>query len=132
RPFGAGPSAALPPPGGCHKRRVVGSVKLPLVVLIPFLAAALPALAMRRGRWASTVTALLAPLISLGLLLPFWHSVNEGEVPRWRLPWMPQLGLELDFRADGLAFFFAALILAIGALVILYSRYYLSERDDMG
>ena len=107
-------------------------MKLPLVVLIPFVAAALPALAVRRGRWTATAVALLAPLISLCLLLPLWQSVRAGFVPRWKLPWMPQLGLELDFRADGLAFFFAALVLGIGALVVLYSRYYLSERDDMG
>ena len=33
---------------------------------------------------------------------------------------------------DGLGLLFALMILGIGLLVILYARYYLSPKDDMG
>jgi multicomponent K+:H+ antiporter subunit A len=42
------------------------------------------------------------------------------------------LGLDLAFRLDGLGLLFSLLILGIGILIIIYARYYLSERDDMG
>ncbi len=45
---------------------------------------------------------------------------------------MPAVGLDLAFRLDGLGLLFAGLILGIGLLVILYARYYLSERDSLG
>jgi len=48
------------------------------------------------------------------------------------LPWLPELGLNLSLRLDGLGFLFALLILGIGLLVILYARYYLSKKDPMG
>ena len=42
------------------------------------------------------------------------------------------LGLNANFFVDGLGFFFAALILGIGLLIITYARFYLSREDDMG
>ena len=55
-----------------------------------------------------------------------------GESPRASWPWVPDLGLDLALRLDGLALLFALLILAIGLLVILYAHYYLSEEDPAG
>jgi multicomponent K+:H+ antiporter subunit A len=51
-------------------------------------------------------------------------------IARWA--WLPAAGLDLAFRLDGLGLLFAGLILGIGLLVILYARYYLSERDSLG
>jgi len=45
---------------------------------------------------------------------------------------MPAIGLELAFRLDGLGLVFAGLVLGIGLLVIVYARYYLSEKDPLG
>ncbi|MFT5393061.1 MAG: multicomponent K+:H+ antiporter subunit A, partial [Gammaproteobacteria bacterium] len=47
------------------------------------------------------------------------------------MDWVPQIGLALSFRLDGLAFLFALLIFAIGLLVILYARYYLSNEANL-
>ena len=49
-----------------------------------------------------------------------------------RIDWLPQLGLNANFRLDGLGLLFAGLILSIGLLIILYARFYLSARDNMG
>ena len=46
-------------------------------------------------------------------------------------PWLPFPGADFGFRADGLALVFALLVVVIGALVILYARYYLDAADPM-
>src|SRR3546814_1657226 len=46
--------------------------------------------------------------------------------------WLPALGLNVTFFVDGLGLFFAGLILAIGLLIIAYTRFYLSKNDPMG
>jgi len=78
--------------------------------------------------WSAGVVALLA-LLQLLLQMP---AVFAGETLIERYSWMPQSGLDLVFRLDGLGLLFALLILAIGLLVIFYARYYLSAQDCMG
>src|SRR5690606_17713716 len=72
------------------------------------------------------------PLAALVLLLSKREEVFAGETEIQTLPWLPELGLNLSLRLDGLGFLFALLILGIGLLVILYARYYLSKKDPMG
>ncbi len=103
-----------------------------LIVLLPFLGALIPPLLIRRGRTVAALAAGAVPVAALALLIPLWPTVRDGGVPRWRIPWLPQIGLEFDIRLDGLAFLFAALVLGIGVLIVVYARYYLSERDPMG
>ena len=47
------------------------------------------------------------------------------------VPWMPQFGLELNFRLDGYAWLFAMLVAFMGVLVVLYARYYMSPADPV-
>ncbi len=54
----------------------------------------------------------------------------DGQVVRTLVPWLPQIGLDFTLRLDGLAWMFAGLVLGIGALVVLYARYYLSQQDN--
>lgn len=105
---------------------------LALIILLPFLGVALPAIFIRYGRNASAWATAVAPAIALVLLLSQAPSVFAGEVQIIGWEWLPSLGLNISFRLDGLSFLFALLILAIGLLVILYGRYYLSEKDPMG
>lgn len=99
------------------------------LVFAPFLAVILPFLVAQRGRtWIALATA-VAPMIGLGLLLSQASKVLNGEVISVQYAWITQLGLNLSFRLDGLSFLFSLLILGIGLLVILYSRYYLSEQE---
>ena len=44
---------------------------------------------------------------------------------------MPSLGLNLVLRMDGFAWMFSMLVLGIGALVVLYARYYMSPDDPV-
>ncbi|MEL6079029.1 hypothetical protein, partial [Stenotrophomonas maltophilia] len=54
-------------------------------------------------------------------------DVQEG---RTMVPWLPQIGLDYTLRLDGLARMFAGLVLGLGALGVLYARYYLSQQDN--
>ena len=103
-----------------------------LAVLTPYLGAALAAWASRHGRLHAAWVAAAVTLLALALITPAAVANFAGETLIQRLPWMHSVGLELAFRLDGLALLFALLILGIGLLIILYARYYLSERDGMG
>jgi multicomponent K+:H+ antiporter subunit A len=102
------------------------------IVLLPFAGALLPALCLRRGRTASAWAAAAVAAATLAAALPALLEVFRGGtvVQVWR--WLPALGFNPGLRMDGLGALFTLLILGIGLLVILYARYYLSERDSMG
>ncbi|WP_134726218.1 monovalent cation/H+ antiporter subunit A [Paracoccus luteus] len=103
-----------------------------LIALLPFLGALLPGLMVRAGRGAAaSACAIATGLALLGLCLHI-PAVMAGEVVATRLPWMPQIGLNADFRIDGLGLLFGILILGIGLLIILYARHYLSREDAAG
>jgi multicomponent K+:H+ antiporter subunit A len=104
-------------------------MNLLLAVALPFLGSlalfALPNHA--RDAVAGIAGALaLAVLSLLGLSVP---AVFGGEVVAIGWPWLPFEGADFGFRADGLALVFALLVAAIGVLVILYARYYLSDDE---
>jgi multicomponent K+:H+ antiporter subunit A len=101
-------------------------------VLTSFVGAALVALASRLGRSHSAWAAGAVTLAAMLWLAPSLHLPFDGTTLIQQHDWMPALGLNLAFRLDGLALLFAGLILGIGLLIVLYARYYLSERDSMG
>ena len=107
-------------------------MNLLLVALTPFIGAVFVAAISRLGRpyaaWGAGGVAALA----LIQLLPLASDVFAGQTLVQHLAWIPSVGLNVAFRLDGLGLLFALLILGIGLLIILYARYYLSERDDMG
>jgi multicomponent K+:H+ antiporter subunit A len=98
-------------------------------VLLPF-AAALVLLAMpnhsRTGTaWVAAAFA-GASALALASCAP---AVFSGEIVRAGWDWLPFEGARFGFRADGFAWMFAALVVAIGLLVILYARYYLAPEE---
>jgi multicomponent K+:H+ antiporter subunit A len=107
-------------------------MNLALVVLLPFLGAAVVAWSARLSRQASAWTAGTVTLAALLALLPAAGATFGGEtlVQSWN--WIPAVGLSFAFRLDGLTLLFALLILGIGLLIVIYARYYLSARDSMG
>lgn len=82
----------------------------------------------RRTAWlAAAVTA-----ASLGLLLAQAPAVMAGGILRSFTPWVPEIGLNLAFRLDGLSLMFALMITGIGLLIILYAHHYLGPKDSTG
>jgi multicomponent K+:H+ antiporter subunit A len=106
---------------------------MPLLVILalPFagglLTATLPARARNRAAALSGLVALLG-LAGVALRFP---QVAAGGVLVEEVAWMPELGVDLVLRLDGFAWMFCVLVLGIGALVVLYARYYLSASDPV-
>ncbi|ATE58825.1 hydrogen gas-evolving membrane-bound hydrogenase subunit E [Thauera sinica] len=107
-------------------------MNLSLIVILPFLGAPLAALLIRAGRNACAGAAFAASLAAFLLLLSHLPGVLQGEVLQAGWEWLPGLGLDAEFRLDGLGFLFALLILGIGLPVIAYARFHLAERDPTG
>jgi multicomponent K+:H+ antiporter subunit A len=107
-------------------------MNLALIVLLPLLLAFVPSVAIRAGRGACTLATAAISGASLTLLLIQTPAIYAGDLVREGTPWLPALGLSFSFFADGLGFFFAALILIIGLLIILYAHFYLDRSDPMG
>ncbi|MFW8634176.1 monovalent cation/H+ antiporter subunit A [Cribrihabitans pelagius] len=103
-----------------------------LIAALPFLGAVFPALLIRAGRNAAAAAAGLTSLLAfIGLMLHI-PTIFRGETVHAAVDWLPALGLNAHFFLDGLGFLFAAMILGIGLLIILYARFYLSREDPMG
>jgi multicomponent K+:H+ antiporter subunit A len=102
-------------------------MSLLLLALLPWLGALL--LMALPGRRAAAWVAGAVALAGVGLLLSMADAVFAGDVLRWRVEWLPPLGLSMGFRVDGLAWLFGLLITGIGALVVLYAAWYLDPKD---
>lgn len=99
------------------------------VLVLPFAASALAALLPTRGRNTESLLAGAAALGCALLLATAFPAIARGEVLAERIRWIPSLGIDLVLRIDGFAWMFGMLVSVIGALVVLYARYYLSAAD---
>lgn len=70
---------------------------------------------------------LLAPLSILIYLLQYIPSIAAGETYKYTLSWIPTLGIDITTYVDGLGLLFGLLISGVGALVIVYSIFYMSK-----
>ncbi|MBL8583424.1 MAG: monovalent cation/H+ antiporter subunit A [Rhizobiaceae bacterium] len=104
---------------------------LPLLVAIPFLGSILALLPSPRARnieaWLGGSVTLCALLIVVFL----YPAVENGDVVKRTIEWVPALGLSVTLRMDGFAWLFSVLITGIGFLVVIYARYYMSPDDPV-
>ena len=110
---------------------------LALIVLLPLLlgtplcawaGAGVSALRRAASAWAAAAVT-LAAFALLCLLAP---AVFAGQTLLSHTDWLPAVGLNFNFRLDGLALMFALLITGVGLLVILYAGYYLGADENWG
>ena len=110
---------------------------LALIVLLPLLAGT--TLCYAAGRvdtparrrltaWAAAAVAGSA----FALLVSLAPGVFAGDVLLRQAEWVPAIGLNANFRLDGLAWMFATLISGMGLLIILYAAFYLHHDDPAG
>ncbi|MET3469232.1 hydrogen gas-evolving membrane-bound hydrogenase subunit E [Microbacterium sp. NPDC006705] len=92
------------------------------------LVALAPAFVRLTGRHAGWPLA-AGMLAVLGLVISAW---NPQQVVRESLPWIPALDVALRLRLNGLALLFAVVVLAIGAVVLVYSSSYLRQPRSPG
>ena len=107
-------------------------MSLALIAALPFVGAVLAGLMIRFGRNACAVSAFVVTGFALVMVAALAPEVLGGRVVQTRIDWLPSLGMNANFRLDGLGLLFAILILGIGLLIILYARFYLAKSDPMG
>ncbi len=96
-----------------------------VIACLPYLAS-LALSSLSRGHRRRTVrlmtgTAALCLLLTLAL----YPAIDGGDAVQQIVPWLPDLGLELVFRVDGLSWLFLVLASGIGMLVGIYAAYYM-------
>lgn len=106
-------------------------MSLILILALPFLgslcAALLPTNARNAEAWLSGIVALTCFVLVASL----YPQVTDGGVVRMDMAWAPALGLQFTLRMDGYAWLFALIVSGMGALVVLYARYYMSPEDPV-
>ena len=110
---------------------LVWAVVLPLLLGVPLVAwvGHGPSPARRRAAALLAGAVALACLAMVSALAP---AVFAGQTLLWQQPWLPEIGLTLGFRLDGLALLFVWLITGIGLLVVVYAAWYLHADDPAG
>nr|WP_316568639.1 Na+/H+ antiporter subunit A [Neobacillus sp. YIM B06451] len=105
---------------------------LHFIVLIPFLFAIFVPLLYKyfAPRVHTGWFVLLVPVVLFLYLLRFLPRISNGMDLLRSVPWMPSLNLNFTLYVDGLGLIFGLLITGIGALVILYSIYYMSKHTE--
>ncbi len=106
-------------------------MSLGLIVLLPFLGSIVAAFLPSNARNAEAWLAGLVAVTCAVCVADYYPEISSGEVIRFDVPWLPQFGLDLYFRMDGYAWMFAMLVTFMGALVVLYARYYMSPADPV-
>ncbi len=106
-------------------------ILLVTLVALPFAGSVVAAFFPTNARNAEAWLAAGVALAGLAIAAFFWSPIARGSVLRAEFEWVPQLGLNFVIRLDGYAWSFVVLVCAIGLLVILYARYYMSPDDPV-
>ncbi|WP_134679361.1 monovalent cation/H+ antiporter subunit A [Paracoccus ravus] len=102
-----------------------------LLVLTPFISAALAATLPVQSRNAETWLAGLTMALALVILAVLAPAVTGGGKVIRHVEWASTIGLDLTFRIDGFAWLFMVLVAGIGMLVLVYARYYMAPEDPV-
>lgn len=102
-----------------------------LLVLTPFISAALAATLQVGSRNAETWLAGLTMVIALAILAVLYPAVADGGRIIGTFEWASSVGLDLTFRIDGFAWLFMVMVAGIGMLVLLYARYYMGPDEHV-
>lgn len=100
-------------------------------VLLPLLIACfIPFLSKIKHKLHTGIVVFFIPFV---IFLYFIQFIGTSFTPiRQTYAWIPSLSINFDFYLDGLSLLFVLLISGIGALVVLYSIYYLDKTERLG
>ncbi|GAB3048944.1 Na+/H+ antiporter subunit A [Virgibacillus ainsalahensis] len=102
-----------------------------IAIIVPFLVAAMIPLLNKRVKQLHIGWFILPfPVALFLLLIRYIPSIADGETYLHTINWIPSYGINFTTYLDGLSMIFGLLITGIGALVILYSIYYLSPEES--
>jgi len=99
-------------------RKINPPMPLIFLIILPFAASLMAAVLPTNARNTESILAAMV-------------AVANGGVLRQEIIWLPALGLNLVIRMDGFAWMFSMLVFGIGALVVVYARYYMSPQDPV-
>lgn len=104
-----------------------------LIVLIglPFAGSCVAALLPTNARNTEAYLAGGITLVALLIVIMTYPEVVNGGVVRYQAAWVPELGLHFNLRMDGFSWVLAALVTAIGFLVVIYARYYMAPTEPV-
>ncbi|WP_439533204.1 monovalent cation/H+ antiporter subunit A [Polymorphobacter sp.] len=102
------------------------------LIVLPFIAAGFAALAGAASRTLAAVVAAGAMLAGVLMLVALAPPVFAGQTLLATIAWLPDWGLDLALRLDGLGLLFVLLIDGIGLLIVIYAAYYLPKEDRLG
>lgn len=94
--------------------------------LVPLI---LPVLAARIGARAFYVAAVL-PLLAFGQAAWMTPRVLAGHIPFEAFEWIPSLDISLSMRMDTLSWVLTLVVTGVGALVMLYCRWYFRGKKE--
>ena len=106
-------------------------MSLIVLLLLPFIGSCLAAVLPHNARNSESMLAGLIALVGTIQVAMLYPQIAHGGVIREEFMWLPSLGLNFVLRMDGFAWLFSILVLAIGTLVSLYARYYMSPEDPV-
>ena len=96
-----------------------------LAVLSGFLFAALVPLFSKFFKKTIPYIFPALPIVLFVFFIQFLGQIKLDSYLMFHYPWVPSLGIHLNFRLDGLSLLFALMITGIGSLVFLYTANYL-------
>ena len=104
-----------------------------LIILLPLLLGTTLSWWLERySRLYSCIAASLISFVSFISLVFCSSQFSEGKPLLQQWQWLPEIGLNISLRLDGLAFIFALLITGIGTLIYIYAFFYLSSKNSLG
>src|SRR5690349_3551506 len=108
-----------------------GPIALVLLLALPFAGSVAAMLLPANARTAAASLAGAVALAALVTALACYGAVTAGGVLRFTVPWLPVGGVDFALRMDGYAWMFCMIVTAIGFLVAVYARYYMSPGDPV-
>ncbi len=103
-----------------------------ILTALPFLGMlAAPFIPARHARNAAAILAGSVALIGFAVAISLYPQIADGGAVRHEIAWLPELGLNLVLRLNGLSWMFAVMITGIGFLVVLYARYYMQPDEPV-
>lgn len=106
-------------------------MSLVFILALPFagsiIAALLPSNAQKLEAWLAGFVAVACAVLAFTQ----FPDVANGHVVKTIIPWIPSLGVNFTLRMDGYSWLFSMIITVMGALIVLYARYYLSPQDPV-
>src|SRR5690554_2897386 len=100
------------------------------MLLLPFAGSLLASILPRKAKKTTSILTCGVALAGLACAVALFPAVADGGLTH-DIEWLPSLGLNVVLRLNGLSWIFSILVLGIGALVALYTHYYMSPQDPV-